>query len=184
MSEQEMIVQVNAEGEIVGPIERKKAHAENILHAVALMFLFHPENGTLVMQVRANNDKIKYPRHLGVPAGHIKYQEGKTIEELAKESAYTELREELGAEFAEGIQLTQVLKQSHQGSTEQQTMFIFTGETDRMPASSAIQADEVEEVLRVDPGTIVEQHHLMEITEFTLAALQLVQAVREKQAIE
>ncbi|MEO8581555.1 MAG: hypothetical protein ABI425_03135 [Patescibacteria group bacterium] len=179
VKEQEIIIHMTPTGEMVGPVGREDAHnKENpIPHAVVFTLLAtkNKVDGQLekgLFQVRGEQVKA-YPGYLTLTAsGHIQYEEGKPISQIALENAFRETAEETG--LVENFPF-ELAAQGFLGiEKDQQYMFIFLAYVDELPTSLSTQEAEVKKMLTLKLGELMEFIQNGKVTPFALEALRLM----------
>lgn len=123
MSKDEIIDQVDAENNIIGPIAKETAHAEGLWHRAAHIWIYSSD-GYVLVQLRAGGSS----GHIGLldvsAAGHI--QAGRSPEE----GAHDELLEELNINLdPTDLKLAKIHKQENpwpqRGTTHREFYYIY-----------------------------------------------------------
>jgi len=122
----ELLYQVREDDSVVGPVERKRAHSEGILHRAGMVFLRRSDGRVLVQ--RRSKTKETFPGSYDSSCSfHVKF--GETYDEAA--------RRELAEETGVTSQLTYLGKFTHFDSPENEIVAVFASESD--------------EVVKIDP---------------------------------
>ena len=80
------------------PVERKRAHQDNISHLITRLFIMAltPDNEVLYLVQKRNKNRASYPEYFTDSAsGHVQYKENMTLDDI-KDNALRELEEEFG----------------------------------------------------------------------------------------
>ena len=132
----EILNLINEQDELIGKVERDKAHAEGLWHRRATVFVFNSKN-ELLIQKRSSN--MSWPNTwCGSASGHVLFNE--SYEEAAKR----ELKEEIGID-AEIKYIGKITEQSKApaGEIENEHHHLFTCNSD---GPFDIQQEELSEV--------------------------------------
>ncbi len=178
----ETIVEVTENGEMVGPIDRDVAHQKNIPHAIVMILLRTPKSSPQALfQVRGKNVK-KYPGFITLTAtGHIRYEEGRTLQELAKTNAKEELEQETKGFVLLGDIGKIDLKLTTQGffsdGEERQYVFIFTAEIEHLPQLQSAKNEEVAQLKMLTIDEVLKLAKQGQVTPFALEALRLLKLI-------
>ena len=122
----ELLYHVREDDSVVGPVERKRAHSEGILHRAGMVFLKHSDGRVLVQ--RRSKTKDTFPDSYDSSCSfHVRF--GETYDEAARR----ELAEETGIISP----LTYLGKFVHFDPPENEMVAVFASESD--------------EVVKIDP---------------------------------
>jgi isopentenyldiphosphate isomerase len=112
----ELLYHVDENDEVLGSVERTRAHGEQLLHRAGVVFLARPD-GTILIQHRSRS-KETFPGRLDASASfHV------TFGERYDEAAARELREETGVSAS----LNFVGKFTHHDPPEHEIVAVFLG---------------------------------------------------------
>jgi len=115
----ELLYHVREDDSVVGPVERKRAHSEGILHRAGMVFLKRSDGKVLVQ--RRSKTKETFPDSYDSSCSfHVKF--GESYDEAA--------RRELGEEAGITSQLTYLGKFTHFDPPENEIVAVFVSESD------------------------------------------------------
>lgn len=146
----ELLYSVTDDDEVVGPIERDRAHADGVLHRSGIVLLAR-SNGQVLVQHRSPT-KATFPGRVDASAAfHVTYGEAYEL------AAVRELLEETGIRAA----VAPAGKFVHHDPPEHQVVAVFTSESDDLPRIDAAEStgyeflspEEVEAIVRAGPVT-------------------------------
>ena len=142
----ELLYQVREDDSVVGPVERKRAHSEGILHRSGMVFLKRSDGRVLVQ--RRSKTKETFPGSYDSSCSfHVKF--GETYDEAA--------RRELAEETGITSQLTYLGKFTHFDPPENEIVAVFASESDEavkidLGESSVMEFWSKEEIDRIVDG--------------------------------
>lgn len=117
----ELLYHVREDDSVVGPVERKRAHSEGILHRAGMVFLRRSDGKVLVQ--RRSKTKETFPGSYDSSCSfHVRF--GETYDEAARR----ELVEETGITS----QLTYLGKFTHFDPPENEIVAVFASESDKV----------------------------------------------------
>ena len=139
----DFVIHVDENDNELGLVPREKAHAEGLLHRIAVVYLLRP-NGDILIQERISG-RLDHSS-----AGHV------DPEETYQQAAKRELEEELGVsgialhEVGRGVSYDTETGKPHGGATHIYAVFSCVAEP------GVLNPDEVKSVRWASPGKILE----------------------------